>query len=766
MSTHLPTRSFFWICSMLFALPAASQNFTISGTLTDSQNGEVLIGATVYAVAQEAGAVTNAYGFYSLTLPASDSLTVLFSYVGFQPVLKKVYLDRDIELDLQLVSATVNLDEITVSAGQSAADNVRQTRMSVVDVPVRAIEDLPAILGEQDVLKVLQLLPGVQAGEEGTTGYHVRGGASDQNLVLLDEATVYNPSHLFGLFSTFNTPALNNVELVTGGFPANYGGRLSSTLNISMREGNRRHFEGQGGIGLLATQLTLEGPLVKDKSSFMISGRRSYFDILARPFQDTKNKNTYYLYDVNAKLNYQFSSKDRLYFSVFTGRDNAEYISPSSLGYGIRFGNSTGTLRWNHIFGPKLFANTAFIGNRYFIRVNSTQGEFFSQNYSGVEDITLKTDLEYFPVPEHQIRIGGQTTWHAFKSTGNEGQSKQSATPTDLATPSIPRRNSSESALYVNDAWEISPRFGINAGIRAPYFSTSDTSYFALEPRISLRLGVTDNASVKASYTQMNQFVHLIPSSSASVPTDIWALSSRQIKPQHARQYALGYFQNFQNNDYESSLEFYYKDMENQVLFQEGAELLAYEAIEQVLTFGHGWSYGAELFFKKNAGRFTGWVSYTLSRSKQRFDAINNGESFPYKYDRPHSLAVALTMALNEKWSVSGNFVFRSGSSYTLPAGRLFASLGGQLYKGVYFDYERYNGYRMDAHHRLDLSATRQFRGKLFKESELVISLYNVYNRLNPYFVFINIDTVSGLPESQQISLLPLIPSLTYNFKF
>ena len=745
----------------------AAQKYSISGTITNIENGEVLIGATVFAVSANVGATTNAYGFYSLTLPAEDSLTVLFSYVGYVSELKRIQLNEDIVLDVSMSASQAVLGDIIISAERAPSDNVRQARMSVVDVPIRSIDELPAILGEQDVLKVLQLLPGVQAGEEGTTGYHVRGGATDQNLVQLDEATVYNPSHLFGLFSTFNTAALNNVELVTGGFPAYYGGRLSSTLDISMREGNRQHYEVQGGIGLLSTQLTAEGPIVKQKGSFMVSGRRSYFDILARPFLSSSRENNYYLYDINAKLNYQLSARDRVYFSLFTGRDNAEYISPTSLGYGIRFGNSTATLRWNHIYGSKLFVNTSLIGNRYFIRVNSVQGDFFSQNYSGVEDGTFKTDFQYYPTPDHQIRFGAQVVWHTFKSTGNEGVTVRGAAPSELNAESIPRRRSTETAVYFNDAWEINSYIGINAGLRIPYFSTSDTSYSAIEPRLSLRVSLSDDASIKASFTRMNQFVHLIPSSTASVPTDIWALSNKTVKPQQAKQYALGYFRNFIDDTYEASLELYYKDMRNQVLFQEGAELLAYEAIEKVLTFGRGWSYGAELFVRRKVGRLNGWVSYTLSRTDQRFTGLNNGEKFPFKYDRRHNLAIALTWDASSRWSISGNFVYRSGGAYTLPAGRLFASLGGELYKGVYFDYGNYNGYRMGAHHRLDLSATRRFSGgRWFKESEFVLGVYNVYNRLNPYFVFINLDTVSGLPESQQISLLPAIPSISYNFKF
>ncbi len=766
--TARPTACLIVLFIFLTGQPVNAQKYTLSGTITDGQSGEVLIGANVLAVTLNKGTASNTYGFYSLTLPRADSLTLLFSYLGYQSQLKKIYLTQDIELDIRLESANAVLGEITVSAERSNADNVRQTRMGVVDVPIRVIERLPAILGEQDVLKVIQLLPGVQSGEEGTTGFHVRGGAADQNLVQLDEATVYNPSHLFGFFSTFNTAALNNVQLIKGGFPAYYGGRLSSTLDISMREGNRQRREVQGGIGLLSTQLTVEGPLKKDRASFIVSGRRSYIDLLVRPFlKKSQNKNLYYFYDLNAKLNYQFSSKDRVYFSLFMGRDDAEYVAPNALGYGVRFGNSTGTLRWNHLFGNKLFLNTSLIRNEYSIRINSVQGEFFSENFSGIEDLTAKTELQYYPSPAHHVRVGALVTRHAFRSTGNEGQAVSGQNVPDLTSSAIPKRRSTEGALYVNDRWEINDWLGLNLGLRAPYFSTRDTSYLRVEPRVSVKVGLDEASSLKASYTLMNQFVHLIPSSTASVPTDIWALSSRIIKPQHAQQVALGYFRNFKDNEYEGSLELYYKEMENQVLFREGTQLLAYEAIENEVTFGRGWSYGAELFVKRNYGRLSGWLSYTLSWTKQRFGALNNGETFPFKYDRRHNLALVLIYDLTRRWSLAGNFVYRTGSAYTLPAGRMFASLGGELYKGIYFDYNRVNDHRLGAHHRMDLSATYHFRpSRLFKESKLVLSVYNVYSRLNPYFVFIAIDTVSGLPESRQVTLLPIIPSVSFNFKF
>ena len=754
------------LITFLMGQPVEAQKYTLSGTITDEQSGEVLIGANVLAVTTDKGTASNTYGFYSLTLPRADSLTVLFSYLGYQAQLKKIYLTDDIVLDIELESGNAVLGEVTVSAERANADNVRRTQMGVIDVPLQAIERLPALLGEQDVLKVIQLLPGVQSGEEGTTGFHVRGGNVDQNLVQLDEATIYNPSHLFGLFSTFNTRALNNVQLIKGGFPAYYGGRLSSALQITMREGNRRTYEAQGGVGSTSAQFTVEGPLLKNRASFILSGRRSYIDLIIRPFRKAKDKNTYYFYDFNAKFNYQPSRKDRVYFSLFTGRDDAAYVDASSLGYGTRFGNSTATLRWNHLIGNKLFSNTSLIRNKYFIRVNTIQGQFFAQNYSGIEDLTAKTEVQYYPSPAHDIRLGALVTRHVFSSTGSEGHIPEGGV-TSLNPTTIPERISTEAAFYVNDRWEISDRFGINVGLRVPYFSTQDTSYLKVEPRLSIKLGLDDVSSVKASYTVMNQFVHLVPTSNASVPTDIWAPSSRITKPQYARQVGLGYFRNFKDNRYEGSVELYYKEMDNQVRFQQGTQLLAYDEIEQVLTFGRGWSYGAEVFFKRNYGRLAGWFSYTLAWANQRFSALNNGRKFPFKYDRRHNLAVVMTYDLSPRWSLSGNFVYRSGSAYTLPVGRLYVSQGGDLFNGLFFDYESVNNYRLRAHHRIDVAARYQLKpNRFFKESHLVFSVYNIYSRLNPYFVFLDLDTKSGEPVATQVTLLPIVPSITFNFKF
>ena len=752
---------------VLLPLYTYAQKFTISGTIQDGTNGESLIGANIYIPTLEVGAVTNAYGFYSLTAEARDSITILYSYLGFEAQLKKVYFNQDYQLNIAMQSSGLQLDEVVVSS-QRNNDNVQRAQMGVIDVPVKLIQELPAILGETDVLKVIQLLPGVQGGQEGTTGFYVRGGNADQNLVQLDEAVVYNPNHLFGLVSTFNSRALKNVNLIKGGFPANYGGRLSSILDISMKEGNNQKFEGYGGIGLISSHLTLEGPLKKDKTSYIISGRRTYLDLLLKPFKKL-NQTAYKFYDINAKINHKFSEKDRLFLSFFQGRDIADYKDGAGLEYGLRFGNQTATLRWNHIFGKKLFLNTSFIYNNYFQNYFSLQSGNYRQFYSGLIDYTGKLEFQYYPNPKHRIKFGALISDHQFTSTGKAAKVPKSQDVTSIDVNKISPRNTDETAFYINDEWSLSNVLAINVGLRVPTYKTETETYFRVEPRASVKVLLDGDASLKASYTVMNQFLHLVGGSTASLPVDLWVPSSKITKPQRSEQYALGYFRNFKNNEIETSVEAYYKTMENQILFGQGTQLLEQSNFDDILVFGKGWSYGIEFFVKKNFGRLNGWVSYTLSKTEQQFDDINFGKKFPFKYDRRHNLSVTGSYKLSDKWTLSSSFIFYSGAAYTLPAGRFTIAEGGSLYSGNYFDYTEYNGYRLKPYHRLDIAATRYKKAKIFGkeyDSELVLSLYNVYSRLNPYFVFTDINIVTNKPIAKQVSLLPIIPGFSYNFKF
>ncbi len=745
---------------------ATAQRATISGTITDAENGEFLIGAHIIALSDDRGAVSNEYGFYSLTLPRQDSVAIVFSFLGFQPAIKKVVLNDDLVLDVELHFRSANLEEITVSANRLDDFNVSSTQMGVVDVPIRVVEQFPAILGEPDVLKVIQLLPGVQSGNEGTTGFHVRGGNTGQNLVQLDEATVYNPNHLFGLFSTFNTRALNSVNLIKGGFPAQYGGRLSSVLEIAMREGNKYRYEGQAGIGLVASHGTFEGPIGKKKGSFIVSARRSYLDLIARPFQKKGQRNIYYFYDVNSKVNYQPSAQDRVYLSYFRGRDVAEYVDVSGLGNGLNFGNSTATLRWNHIYGSKLFSNVSLNRNTYFLRVSSVQGQFFSQNYSAIEDRTASAEFQFFPGSGHNIRFGAIYMDHLYSATGDEGEVIKNLVIPELNTNIVVPRETEEWAVYLNDRWEISSRIGLNLGIRIPQYRAEDATFTNVEPRASIRLGLSQRSSVKLSYTVMNQYAHLVPSTTASLPTDIWIPSSANSVPQHSRQASAGYFRNFRDNRYEGSIEVYTKTMQNQVLFREGTQLYSYIDIDSELTYGKGSSRGAEFFLKKNEGRLTGWISYTLSKTDQRFPELNNGKTFPFRYDRRHNVAVTGNYDLSARWKLSGNFVFTTGAAYTLPLGRVYSAQGGDLYAGLFYDYERLNNYRMRPYHRMDISATFSLRPKHVRKSQLVFSAYNIYSRTNAYYVFLDLDLKTHEPIGNEVSLLPVVPSISYNVWF
>lgn len=757
------------IFALLFLTSLALQaqtKFTISGTIVDQFSGEALIGAAAYVAASERGAVANAYGFYSITLPASDSITLVFSYVGYKPQVKRIRLTKNVRLDIGLEASGELLEEVLITA-QRDDENVQRPQMSVVDIPVKRISELPVILGETDVLKVVQLLPGVQSGNEGTTGFFVRGGNTDQNLVQLDEAVVYNPNHLFGLFSTFNSRALNNVSLIKGGFPAQYGGRLSSILDVTMKEGNNQEFHGEGGIGLITSHLSLEGPIKMERASFIFSGRRTYIDLLARPFTNPGNRSDYHFYDVNAKVNWRISPKDRVFFSFFNGRDGAAYKETVGIFYKIMFGNSTATFRWNHILSPKLFVNTSLIYNTYDQDIEAVQNNAFSQVFNGIADQTAKTEFQFIPNVNHSIRFGAQYIYHKFQARG-KAEAKSSSTQ-GLNIGAIPAQYFDEYAFYVNDEITLTKGLSTNLGLRVPGFASKNIEYLRYEPRATMKVSLSPTSSLKASYTLMNQFIHLVPSSTASVPTNVWIPSSVRTRPQVSEQFAVGYFRNFYKNSYEASVEVYYKEMENQVLFPEGNRLVESFNVDTALVYGRGWSKGAELFLKKNVGKLTGWVSYTLSRTDQQFADLNFGERFPFQYDRRHVLSGVATYQVNEKWTLSGVFVYSSGNAFTLPVGRIRPAYGGTLFEGNYFIYEGKNNARLPAYHRLDIAATykktRRIFGKEY-DAEWVFSFYNMYSRNNPYFVYFYIDHNENKPKARQVSLLPIIPSVSFNFKF
>lgn len=749
----------------LIALCSYAQNMTINGYVRDVGAQEALVGAYVYVADGTAGTSTNQFGYYSLTLPSADSVVLLISYVGYKAQAKLFLRGENTRMDVFLLPGDP-LEEIEVQATR-ADDNVTRTQMGVIDIPVRELADLPVLAGERDLLKTIQLLPGVQPAQEGTTGFYVRGGNLDQNLVQLDGATVYNPNHLFGLVSTFNINSINNVALLKGGFPARYGGRLSSVLDITMKDGSRDRYETAGGIGLLSSNMTIQGPFLQKRGSFIASARRSYVDLIQKAFVPG-NTTLYSFYDVNAKVNLDIGPDDRIYLSGFTGRDNGSYTGPNSLNYGIGFGNRTATARWNHLFNGRLFSNASLIFNSYDLGLSTEQGTYYSLFYTGITDVSAKGDFTWMRGPANVVTFGMHYHYHTLYPATYSDQIPKSGRRVTLEPRYIPRTFANEMAVYINHEWDPTPAFGLNYGLRMPYYIARSKSYSFPEPRITARIAMPLDASFKVSYTVMHQFLHAVPYSTASLPMEIWIASSPNVKPQRSAQYSAGLFRNFFHNVFEVSLEGYFKEMTNQVLFKQGTQLEIGSDIEQHVTFGKGVSYGAELLVRKYTGRLTGWIGYTWAKTTQTFEELNFGEPFPFTYDRRHSASVAGTYRINDRWLFAADFVFRTGSAFTLPPGRI-PVVDGTLYDGWYYDFTTRNNARQRAYHRLDISFSYRKPRRIFRrdyESEWVFGVYNLYSRQNPYFVYLTVDPQSKLPLARQVSLLPAIPSVSYNFKF
>lgn len=759
---------YFYLFFIIMCHNIYAQSITISGFIKDAESKESIIGANIYNTLTKTGTTSNEYGYYSLSINKIDTMEIIISYLGYITQAKKLTLDKNTSIDF-MMSTRNELSEVLIKSNKND-ENVNKAQVGVISVPMRELKSLPVLAGERDVMKVIQFLPGVQQAQEGTSGFLVRGGNIDQNLVQLDEAAVYNPNHLFGLFSTFNINALNNVQLIKGGFPSKYGGRLSSIVDITMKEGNKEKHELEGGIGLLSANISIQGPLIKNKSSFIISGRRSYLDLLLKPFTpDSKQGTSYRFYDFNAKINYDISAKDKIFLSVFRGNDRAAYTGANSLNYGIDFGNSTATLRWNHLFGSKLFSNTSVIINQYNLGLGSTQGNYYALLYTGIDDVNLKSDVSFHPSNKHQIKFGGAYFYHTLYPASFSAKIPKKGNRVSINKDSIAQKYSNELSLYLGDEWDINSRLSINIGSRFTNFITKNVSYNNLEPRLIAKFSLGKNSSLKVAYTIMNQYLHVVPNSTASLPTDIWLPSSKLVKPQNSAQYSIGLFKNYKSNEIETSLEFYYKDMSNQVLFKEGTQLTLVQNIENALTFGHGTSYGMEIFIKKNSGKITGWLSYTLSKTNQKFDELNFGKKFPFTYDRRHNLSIVGTYDFSPRWTISSDFVFHTGNAFTIPTGLIPVSEDGGLYDGSYYDYTYRNNARLRAYHRLDISASYKKQRHFFRKkyySELIFGAYNLYSRLNPYFVYLTVDPNTHVRKANQVSLLPFIPSISYNFKF
>jgi len=784
------------------------ETFTISGYIQDLDSGEKLITSNVYDYRSEKGAVSNTYGFYSLTLP-KDSVLLTISYIGYKDQNLSLYLDKDIILNIDLI-AELAFEEIEVVAKKK--DRIEErTRMSTVEVPVAQIKQIPALFGEVDVLKALQLLPGIQSGGEGQNGLYVRGGSPDQNLILLDGVPVYNASHLFGFFSVFNADAIKDVTLTKGGFPARYGGRLSSVIEINMKEGDMNDWHGTGTIGLIASKLTLEGPIKKDKTSLIISGRRTYIDLLAKPFIKSSFESDgssgglgYFFHDLNAKINHKISEKDRLYFSVYAGKDKFYFRENSKDDFdgnqneytteaGLNWGNVTSALRWNHLWNNKLFSNASLTYSQYNFNTKAEEEDIytfsgnrevssFGINYnSGINDLSAKIDFDFIPNPEHYLRFGASVINHTFKpgtfdlDVRSEENNNVFILDTLLGQPNI---SAWEFATYVEDDFKIGDNFKINAGVHFSGFSLPEKSYISLQPRLGMRYLLPDGTAIKASYAQMRQYVQLLTNDGIGLPTDLWLPTTERVKPQDSWQVALGAAKTF-NKKYEISIEGYYKDMSNLVSYKEGASLFQLNDWEDRVTQGDGKSYGVEFFVQKKTGRLTGWVGYTWSKTNRTFSELNFGKTFDFKYDRRHDLSVVASYRLAPRVQLSGTWVFGTGNAVTLANSNYRVSFPNVSVPANVQDffsssrnleyYEERNNFRMKPYHRMDIGIEISKQKKRYKRT-WSLGAYNVYNNRNPFFIFVEseFDRNTGTSENvlKQASLFPVLPYFAWRFEF
>lgn len=776
-----------WIIWLFLAFVVNSfgqDRFTVSGSVTDVETGETLIGATVLIPASGDGTVTNEYGFYSITLPTSDSLTLEFSYVGFSNVRRTIAFQSDQQLNVELGSG-IALEEVVVKAN-SFQEQLTSTEMSVEAITTKEAKLIPVLLGESDILKTIQLKPGIPSGSEGTTGLFVRGGGSDQNLILLDEALVYNASHLFGFFSTFNTDAVKDLKLYKGGFPAQYGGRLSSVIDVKLKEGNNKKFSGTGGIGLISSRLTLEGPIQKGESSFIVSGRRTYFDLITRGINNANTDNEdfnpipdYYFYDLNTKVNFKLGEKDRLFLSGYFGRDVFGF-NDDFFNFKFDWGNATGTARWNHQFNPKIFANTTFTYSDYQYKIVNTVTGFSFEVGSRIRDANLKTDFYYAINNKHTLRFGLGGTYHQF----TVGRLQAGSDDGDIAFEAGQDFDGVELGAYIGDEWDATDKLRINGGLRISGFSNDNTFYSGVEPRMASRYLLSDKMTLKASYARMYQYLHLVSSSGVSLPTDVWYPSTKRIKPQTSDQVAAG-FSLLLGDQFFLTNEYFYKWLDNQVDFVDWAELFANDNLEEEFAIGKGFAYGAELSLEKKEGRLTGWIGYTLQLIRRGdFRPIDPEaqfqgglDYFSPRYDRRHDISVVLVYEINRRLTATASWIYGSGDLTWLPSGRFtFQDIQGGEFSAVVPVYSDRNSVRLADFHRLDLGLVLKFFPK-WGESDLTFNVINAYDRRNAFFVFLepefrevdNDGVLIEIPEkitANQVSLFPILPSITWNFKF
>ncbi len=793
---------FFAYCILLTAYCATAQKHTISGYIKDASNGESLLAASIYVVELGKGTNTNEYGFYSITLP-TDTYTLKISYVGLATLDRTIVLDKDIRLNLEMGVAATEIQEVVIT-GKKKGNNFESTDMGRQELKVEVSKSLPALFGEVDILKTIQLLPGIMAAGEGNSGFYVRGGGPDQNLVLLDDAVVYNTGHLFGFFSVFNSDAVKGMTVIKGGMSADYGGRISSVVDVQMKEGNMKKWSVAGGLGIISSRLTVEGPIKKNRCSFILSARRTYIDLILKPIlpkigDGSFAGNSYYFYDINAKINYRINDRDRLYLSGYFGRDVFNFQAPGGV-FKLAFpwGNSTATLRWNHLFSDKLFLNTMFIYNDFGFKANTSFQDLKFNLNSKVREATAKMDFDYAPILGHQMKFGMQYNFHVFTpytATGSAGS-------VDFKTTNQGNKYAHETSLYFLDDFEATSWLKLNVGVRASLFTfmgpfsktvfnagrAIDTlnyktgenikTYWGIEPRLSMRFKTDKQSSFKLGVTLNNQYIHLVSSSTTTLPIDLWVPSTAAVKPQIGVQAAVGYFRNFKDDMIETSIEVYYKHLWNQIEYGESAVGSITADVEDQFTYGKGYSYGAEFFIKKAKGKWTGWIGYTLAWTWRQFPEINGGKPFLARYDRRHDLSIVQMYEINKHWKISATWVYATGQRTTLPVS-FFLNEGK-----VHYVYGERNWYLMPAYHRLDLGFVYTIlpkkKRKINFTSDISVSIYNAYNRMNPFFIFIDSggDVGGGTSTSagnntkqiqfkaKQASLFPILPSITWNFKF
>jgi len=769
----------------------AAQQYTISGYVKDTDTGEALIGAYVIHNASQSGTTTNNYGFYSITLPAAE-VEIVCTYIGYVSKIVQIDLNSNTTLDFEL-SSSILLNEVVITDRESYKIEA-QSQMSTIDIPISQIKAIPALLGEADVLKVLQLLPGVQSGGEGQSGLYVRGGSPDQNLILLDGVPVYNASHLFGFFSVFNTDAIKDVKLIKGGYPARYGGRLSSVIDIAMKEGNNKKLGGTASIGLIASRLTLEGPLGSENTSFIVSARRTYLDILAAPFikRSFRSSNSsggagYYFYDLNAKVNHKISNRDRVFLSVYGGRDkfyfNERYSFDSEnedyTDIGLGWGNLTAAARWNRQWTPKLFSNTTLTYSQYNLNNSNEFGtlntrtnskSIFSLNYlAGIRDWGIKTEFDFLPTPNHHVRFGGNWTFHQF----NPGRFTLLEEFTDnninqKDTIGQKQVNANEAYLYIEDDIKINEKLKVNVGLHLSSFFVNQSVYPSLQPRLSARYLLPNSSSVKASFATMQQFIHLLAYEGIGLPTDLWVPSTERIKPQRSWQAAVGYSRTIRKS-LEFTAEIYYRDMTNVLSYDDGEGIFDVSDWQDRVIQGKGYSYGLELFLQKKYGKLNGWVGYTLSWTMRQFEELNQGNPFPFRYDRRHDISIVAIYNVNDRVDISSSWIFGTGNAITLPNSQFYGASSTFDFLRSFQTFGQRNDFRMRNYHRLDFGINFKKQKKYFHRT-WSFGAYNMYSRNNPFFIYLgneyNFETNTSTPALKQVSLFPIIPYATWTATF